>query len=212
MPDTVTAIEAQALLEAGNARFLRGAAEHPHLEPAHLREQAREGQNPFATIVGCSDSRCPVELIFDAGVGDIFVIRVAGNICTGAEIASVEYAVGHLETSLVAVMGHSRCGAVTAAVKETDAEGHISEVLAEIEPSVRKARGEHPEARGDNLVDLAARNNIWQAIENLFRESPTIARAVREEKLVVVGAFLELETGRVSWLGVHPQQAALMMN
>lgn len=212
MSETVSAIEAQALLQAGNDRFLRGAAVHPNLEPAHLREQAREGQNPFATVVGCSDSRCPVELIFDAGVGDIFVIRVAGNICSGAEIASVEYAVGHLASPLVVVMGHSRCGAVTAAVRETDAEGHISDVLTEIEPAVRKARGEHPEAKGEALVDLAARNNVWQAIENLFCESPPLSRAVREEKLVVVGAFLELETGRVSWLGAHPQQASLMMN
>jgi carbonic anhydrase len=204
--------EALRRLVEGNDRFASGSTEHPHLSLEHLRALAEAGQHPFATVVGCSDSRCPIELIFDAGVGDIFVIRVAGNFCSGDEIASVEFAVGLLHTPLIVVLGHTRCGAVTAAVSGEQATGKIPQVLGEIAPAVAKARSLHPGASPAELVDLAARQNVWQAIENLFCESRTIGGAVRAGKTHVQGAFLDLASGRVDWMGEHPQQAALMMH
>ncbi|MBN2489867.1 MAG: carbonic anhydrase [Planctomycetes bacterium] len=203
--------EALRRLRQGNDRFAAGCAEHPHLSLDHLRAVAEAGQHPFAAVVGCSDSRCPIELVFDAGVGDVFVIRVAGNFCSGDEIASVEYAAVHLEVPLVVVLGHTGCGAVTAAVAGEEAEGRIPQLLGEIEPAVRKARSLYPAAAPGELVDAAARENVWHAIENLFCESRPIAARVREGRTQVHGAFLELATGRVEWLGEHPQQAALMM-
>ena len=197
MNERCTPDEAWARLTAGNERFTTGQSEYARVSPEHLRDLAQAGQNPFATVVGCSDSRCPVEHIFDAGVGDIFVIRVAGNFCSGDEIASIEYAVGHLETPLVVVLGHTRCGAVTAAVAGEDASGKIPRVLAEIEPAVHQARAEHPGVPREQLVDAAARHNVRLAIENLLRESPLVVEAVQDGRTVVRGAFLDLETGRV---------------
>jgi len=204
--------QALARLQEGNRNIARGRPENPRLELDHLLAVAREGQEPFATVVGCSDSRCPVELLFDAGLGDIFVIRVAGNICSGDEIASVEFGVVYVKTPLVVVLGHRHCGAVTAAVEGEEATGQIPELLMEIEPAVRKAHGEHPEASPAELIDHAVRNNVWQAIENLFQGSSIIAAHVRDGKIKVVGAYLDIETARVDWMGEHPQQAGLMMH
>jgi len=212
MTNRVTADEALERLREGNRRFASGRPAYPRHDLAHLRAVAREGQRPFATVVGCSDSRCPVGLIFDAGLGDIFVVRVAGNICTGSEIASVEYGLQYVGTPLVVVLGHQHCGAVTATVEGEDATGQIPELLREIEPAVRKARGEHPGVSRDELIDWTARNNVWEAVANLFEGSPLIASFVREGKAKVHAAFFNLEDGRVEWLGEHPQQAGLMMH
>src|SRR5688572_3946938 len=105
------------LLKEGNARYASGKSQHPHLDAERRSSTVSQGQEPFATILACSDSRDPVELIFDRGVGDLFVVRVAGNVAGISELASVEYGVGHLNTPLLIVMGHTKCGAVTAVVK-----------------------------------------------------------------------------------------------
>jgi len=212
MNEGLTSDEALTRLEEGNERFLAGKAQHPRLDRAHLLAAARAGQHPFATVVGCSDSRCPVELFFDMGVGDLFVIRVAGNVCDTDEIASIEYSTAYLAAPLVVVLGHTRCGAVTAAVEGGDVGGCIPRVLEQIAPAVSKARMEHPGVEGEELVDLAIRNNVWQVMENLFTGSPLVCRGVRAGEVRVLGGILDIETGRVEWMGEHPLQAALSMH
>lgn len=212
MSDTLTPYRALARLKEGNTRLLSGRAEFPRLDPEHLQAAAQRGQHPYATVVGCSDSRCPVELFLGAGVGDVFVIRVAGNVCATDEIASIEYSTSHLGCPLVVVMGHTHCGAVTAATTGGDTGGCIPAVLEQIAPAVGRARAENPGATPEELIGHAVRHNVWQVIENLFTRSPLVCRSVREGGVAVVGAVLDIETGRVEWLGEHLAQAALCMH
>ncbi len=213
MSYTLTPQQALACLKEGNERMVRGRGEYPRLDPEQLKAAARSGQHPFATVVGCSDSRCPVELFLGAGVGDVFVIRVAGNVCATDEIASIEYSTSHLGSPLVVVMGHTHCGAVTAAASGGDvAGGCIPLVLEQIAPAVKRARAENPGATPEELIGHAVRHNVWQVIENLFTKSPLVCRSVREGDVAVVGAVLDIETGRVEWLGEHPSQAGLCMH
>src|SRR5262245_36848791 len=113
------------LLKEGNSRFATGKSQHPHHDAERRSSTVAQGQEPFATVLGCSDSREPVELIFDRGVGDLFVVRVAGNVAGTSELASMEYGVGHLNTPLLIVMGHTKCGGVAAAVKAAALNGNL---------------------------------------------------------------------------------------
>jgi carbonic anhydrase len=197
-------------LKEGNRRFRTGASVHPNLDARRLMETAGKGQAPFATILGCSDSRVPCELVFDQGVGDLFVVRVAGNVCAVDETGSIEYGVGHLGTPLLVVLGHEKCGAVTAVAIEAELEGSIPQLVEQIRPAVAEAQRMHPGLKSDALVRFALRANVIQSIEELFRRSGTTRRLVREGKVVIVGAVYDLETGEVTWLGPHPRQAALV--
>ncbi|MCH8836766.1 MAG: hypothetical protein IIA60_03065, partial [Candidatus Marinimicrobia bacterium] len=207
--------EALNALKAGNQRFVRGltnqsARQYPHQDKARLNETATRGQHPFATIIGCSDSRVPIEIVFDAGLGDIFPIRVAGNVSDVDEIGSIEYGVGHVLTPLMLVLGHTGCGAVTAVVEEAEVHGSIPELVDNIIPAVRRARSAHPSARGRQLVNYAVEENVWQSIDDLFRGSEEVRHLVSSGGLIVQGAVYHLETGAVEWLGEHPEQGALL--
>ena len=197
-------------LTTGNERFVSGQAAHMHADANTRRDTAKHGQHPFATVVACSDSRVPVELLFDQGIGDIFVIRVAGNVCAADESGSIEYAVGHLDTPLLVVLGHTGCGAVTAAVQGAEAHGSIPELLAHISPAVEAARRQHPNLKGDNLVATSVRCNVWHSIEDLIGHSAEVRQKLNEGKLDVVGAVYDLDTGLVEWLGAHPRQLELV--
>jgi carbonic anhydrase len=201
---------ALARLRGGNRRFRSGGSLHPNADAARLRETAEKGQAPFATILGCSDSRVPCELLFDQGVGDLFVVRVAGNVCGVDETASIEYGIGHLGTSLVVVLGHEKCGAVTAVATDAELDGSIPRLVEQIRPAVENAQRVHPGMKPNALVPFALRENVLQSIEGLFRRSGTARRLVREGKVAVVGAVYDIETGEVSWLGPHLRQAALV--
>lgn len=192
--------EAVRELRRGNARFVAGNAVHPHLDANRRTETAAEGQKPFATILACSDSRVPVELIFDQGIGDLFVIRVAGNVCGTSEIASIEYGVEHLHTPLLVVMGHTHCGAVSAAAENADVHGRIPELLGHIKPVVDDTRKRFPGLTGTELLDMAIKANVQNTIETVFTKSPGVARAAREHKVKVLGAHYNIQTGVVSWL------------
>ncbi len=202
--------QAIKLLQDGNERFVSGRSQFPNLDSARRAETATLGQRPFAAVLSCSDSRAPVEEIFDRGVGDIFVIRVAGNICQTSETASAEYAIGHLGAPLLVVMGHSSCGAVTAAVQDAHAEGSIPALLDSIKPAVARAREENPGAQGNELIAEAIKDNVWQSIEDLLTASPTVRAAVAKGQVRIIGAVYRLESGSVSWLGEHPQQAKVI--
>ena len=186
------------LLIEGNKRFATGAITHPGRTPADFKPLAT-GQNPIAAIIGCADSRVPPEILFDLGIGEIFIIRVAGNYITGAGTSvkgSIEYAVAELGVNLLMVLGHSQCGAVKAAIKhlhDKDAlPGAINDLVASIKPAVLES--EH--LPGDPLEN-AIRANVRRGVERLTHLEPIIAPRVKTGQLKVVGATYNLATGYV---------------
>ncbi len=183
-----------AELKAGNARHVAKTYQRPHQTAA--RQHALEsGQSPHCTILTCADSRVPPELIFDKGLGDIFDVRVAGNVAGDDEIASIEYAAEHLHTPLVVVMGHSHCGAVSAAVEGGTLPGKLPVLMAAIRPAVDQSASEP----GDRIAN-AVRDNVVHVVEQLRASKPVLSELVTEGKLRIVGAVYSLETGKVEWL------------
>ena len=197
-------------LKTGHARFLEGKNQHPDATPARLKETAEKGQKPFATIIGCSDSREPLELIFDQGVGSIFVVRVAGNVCDTDEIGSIEYGAGHLKTPLVVVLGHTKCGAVTAVASGAPLGGSLPKLVDNIQPAVETAKTANPGKDQDTVIAAAIRANIFQSIQDLLTHSKEIRELVHEGKVKVVGALYSIEDGKIEWLGEHPKQSDLV--
>jgi carbonic anhydrase len=206
----ITADRVIAQLSEGNERFIAGKSQHPHATPDRLVRTAQEGQHPLATVLACSDSRVPVELLFDQGFGDVFVIRVAGNISGDDETDSIEYGVEHLETPLLVVMGHSQCGAVTAAVTDAKVHGHIHTLVEKIKPAVACAQKHKPQLHGKDLLPEAITCNVWLTIEDLLKNSSIIRDLAKEGKIKVVGALYDLPTGKVTWLGTHPDQDRIL--
>ena len=164
----ITPDNALKLLKEGNARYLAGKSTHLKIDATRMEDTTKHGQHPFATVIGCSDSREPIELIFDQGVGDIFVIRVAGNVCDVDEIGSIEYGIDHLKTPLMVVLGHTHCGAVTAVVTKAEVHGSIPSLIDNIHPAVAKAKKNNPKLTGNALIKAAVEANVWQSIEDLF--------------------------------------------
>jgi carbonic anhydrase len=181
-------------LKAGNNHHANHRYTHPHEAPSRMRELTT-GQNPHAVILGCADSRVPPEIIFDQGLGDLFTVRVAGNVAGVNELASIEYAVEHLHTPLVVVMGHQKCGAVSAAVEGGEEGGHLPDLLKAIQPAVDKAKG----MPGDEIAN-AVRNNVEMVVKQLRTSQPVLAPFVKQGKLRIVGAVYSLDTGKVTWL------------
>jgi len=204
-----TADEVIALLQEGNARWAANKPENPSGDLDRRAALARDGQKPLVTIVTCSDSRLPVERIFDRGVGDLFVVRVAGNVAGDSETGTVEYGVGHLHTRVLLVMGHTKCGAVAAAASGAQVHGKVAGILKEIAPAVDRAKKNFPSAEGDALVNAAVRENVWQTIFDLFRGSSELRLAASSGELKVIGAVCDISTGKVEWMGEHPWQAEL---
>ncbi|MCB9471020.1 MAG: carbonic anhydrase [Candidatus Obscuribacterales bacterium] len=191
--------EALTELKRGNGRYLEGVSKHPRIDPARRLKTAKKGQKPIASILSCADARVPVEMIFDKGFGDLFVVRVAGNVCDTAELASLEFGSLYLNTPLIVVLGHSKCGAVQAAVDETELKGSLPLLIKEISPAVKAARKAAPEAKGEDLTNKAIEENVRLSIDHIMK-SPGIARAVKEKKLLVKGAVRDLKSGKVRWL------------
>lgn len=199
--------QALVMLKQGNARFVAGKPLHPHQDAQRLTQAHMEKQDDhaYATIISCSDSRVPVEVIFDAGIMDLFVVRVAGNVMNTDEAGSIEYGVSHVDTPVLVVMGHTQCGAVTAVTKMVQGhdlalERNIPPLVAPIVPAVKKAMLEHPQAAGLAVVPYATEENVWLGIETLFKESPSTVKLVKQGKLKVIGAIYNLSSGQVSWL------------
>lgn len=175
--------EAVAALMSGNRRYVRGEMLHPH-QAASRRDAVAGGQNPFAVVVGCADSRVPPEVLFDQGIGDLFVIRVAGNVVDDFVLGSVEYAVAHLGTPLVMVLGHSSCGAVTATVEGGSHDGAIGSLIDAIAPAVEEVRG----IPGDLLSNAIARN-AERAVEALCASSIVIDARDRGDLRVMPACY-----------------------
>jgi carbonic anhydrase len=197
-----------ALLKEGNARHVDGQSQHPNQDLDRRAALAKNGQEPLATVIACSDSRVPVEQLFDRGAGDIFVIRVAGNVAGVSEMASIEYGVAHLGTPILVVMGHTKCGAVTAVVKGAELHGHLAALAQLIKPAAHKALGEA--ASPEDAVPIAIQFNVWQQIETLLTESDEVREAVKAGRTQIIGAVYDIATGKVAWLGQHPQFDRIM--
>jgi len=199
------------MLKEGNQRFYTGKATYPHTNAARLAQAGTEnqGDHAYATVLTCSDSRVPVELIFDAGVMDIFVIRVAGNVCDTDEIGSIEYGLVHVHTPVLVVLGHTQCGAVTAVAHTLHGnsepfERNIPPLVDNIIPAVKRAMHTHADVHGDAIIPYAIEENVWQAVEDLYMESPAVRMIVKSGKAKVVGAIYDVATGRVKWLPDEP--------
>jgi carbonic anhydrase len=180
----------QTLLD-GNDRFVKVRRRNPNQNQSRLREVAK-GQNPFASILGCADSRVPSEMVFDQGLGDLFVCRVAGNVATPEEIGSLEFGSLVLGSKVILVLGHERCGAVDATIKGAQVPGQIGSLLAAIKPGVEKSEGQP----GDRLEN-ACKANVLMQIENL-KSSPVLSELIKNGKLKIVGGYYDLDTGKVS--------------
>lgn len=183
----------QKLIE-GNNRYVLDKSEKPRQNSARRSETA-ESQHPFAIVVTCSDSRVPPEILFDQGIGDLFIIRTAGNVIDSAAIGSIEYAAEHLGVQLIVVLGHERCGAVSAAVKGGEAPGQISTLVKYIEPAVEKAK--HIKTGG--LIDNAINENVSNTVEKIAESEPILKELREKGKLKVTGAYYDLDSGAVQF-------------
>lgn len=182
----------------GNKRFVQQKFENPHRSQARLQEVAT-AQHPFATLLSCADSRVPAEIVFDQGIGDLFDVRIAGNIVTPEALGSLEYGAAILGTPLIMVLGHERCGAVTAAVKGGSLPGQISTFAAAIKPAMAELKAEGKGELSD-LVEQAVIANIQYQVKKLKQNSDLLTQLVQEGKLKIIGGRYDLDTGEVSIL------------
>lgn len=198
--------EVYAELKAGNRRFVSGKMRHPNLSNPRIRQTGRDGDRPLAVLLCCADSRVAPELVFDQGVGDLFAIRVAGNVANGDEIGSVEYAVDQLHAPLVVVMGHTECDAVKAIVEGRPVSAALDRMVANIRSAFLRTRAGAPTLKGKSLLKAVGQMNVWASIEETLKGSATVRDLVRSGELKIIGAEYLVETGEVSWMGPHPDQ------
>ena len=207
----VSGLDALKRLRQGNRRFaddIRGTGKG---KLGTRRIELMDGQNPIAIILGCSDSRVPAELIFDQGLGDLFVIRVAGNIVAPSQVGSVEFAAERYGSRLVVVLGHSLCGAVQATLEELERPGqqrspNLGAIVGRIRPAVETLMEADWGDSQDALLRAAIRSNTRASANHLRNASPTLEKMIRENELLVVGAEYSLETGFVDFFDVPPGQ------
>ncbi|GJM18438.1 MAG: carbonic anhydrase [Phycisphaeraceae bacterium] len=192
-----SAEETLRLLVEGNRRFASGACRHPNTDLARVIELSTSGQKPFAAVIACSDSRVPVERVFDRGVGDLFVVREAGNVCGTLAAASLEFAVTVLGCGVIVVMGHTGCGAVQAACS---ADRQSDTVEALLHPIRETARSERDKPGEGTLEERVTSANVMRSAWDLERASPAVADARRAGTLVIAPAVYDLSTGVVEWL------------
>jgi carbonic anhydrase len=182
----------EALIE-GNRRFAAGSGIHPRRDPAR-RSEIAAGQRPRAAVVACSDSRVGPEIVFDQGLGDLFIVRTAGNLLDRLGIESLEYAAAHLGVPLIVVMGHSACGAVGAAMESGEAAGHFPTIVSALAPFIEAARG-----RAGNPADEAARENVRAIAAMLGSRAGVLKTLVEGGRLRVLGAFYDIDRGTVEF-------------
>jgi carbonic anhydrase len=200
----VPALEALELLRTGNRRFLTEMRNRDAVANHARRRELVLDQAPFAIILGCSDSRVPAEIVFDQGLGDLFVIRVAGNIVAPSQIGSVEFAAERFGTRLVVVLGHSNCGAITATLEElgrprADQSRNLRSIVDRVRPSVEALLETDLRHDHDSLVHHAVRANIRMSVDHLRHGSELLENLIRSDGLLIVGAEYSLETGEVDF-------------
>ena len=200
----ISAPEALQRLREGNLRYVEETRSSDTLTGRSRRRAVADGQTPFAVILGCSDSRVPAEIVFDQGLGDLFVIRVAGNIVAPSQIGSVEFAAERYGVRLVVVLGHSNCGAILATVEELsrgskEQSRHLGSIVDRIRPSVQAFIGTSIASDHENLVHHAVRANIRMSANHLRHGSDVLEQLIEKNGLLVVGAEYDLETGIVEF-------------
>lgn len=199
--EIVTPAVALERLKQGNHRFAGGHSISPNFSKARIQKTFEKGQHPYATILSCSDSRVPTEIIFDQGVGDLFVIRVAGNVADVDEIGTAEYGAGHLNTPLVMVLGHRKCGAVTAVANGEIVHGSIPKLVDNIVPAVTRIRLARPGAAPTSWIEDAIAENVRQSMSDL-KQSHIIHELLNQKKVEIVGGVYDIETGMVKFLDI----------
>jgi len=197
--------KALEILKASNDRMLRNKPEKSDdgLGKALENKASIKKQHPFATIIACSDSRIPMGMIFDQGIGDMFVVRNAGNVVDETVLGTVEYGVEHLNTPLLVIMGHTNCGAVTAAVSEEKFHGHIQSIIAKIRPLKKKALSKNHELKNEALLNAVISENVTQSADTIISKSAIVREKIASGQLKVVGALYDLETGKVSFFDIY---------
>ena len=200
----ISASDALERLREGNRRFVAGEHTIDELASGIRRMAVVSGQRPIATILGCSDSRVPVEVVFDQGFGDLFVIRVAGNIVAPSQVGSVEFAAERLGTRLVVVLGHTSCGAVTATLEDlqrpaSNQSWNMNSIVSRIRPSVEGLLATELKHDHERLIDQAVRANVRASVNHLRHGSDVLELLIRRDGLRVVGAEYSLETGIVDF-------------
>ena len=192
---SVAAAEAISKLKEGNGRYTSGNLQHPG-QTTERRTELAKSQHPFAVILSCSDSRVPPEIVFDQGLGDLFVVRVAGNVINNEGLGSIEYGVDHLGARLILVLGHQSCGAVQAAretvAAKTKAPGHIESFITAIKPAV--------EATAKDDLDTTIKANVKHVVQALRSSTPILKAEVDSGKIQVIGGYYSLDTGAVTFL------------
>ena len=206
----ISAREALERLKQGNRRFVSDAQSRDALGSSSRRNELAAGQEPFAIILGCSDSRVPAEIVFDQGLGDLFVIRVAGNIVASSQVGSVEFAAARFSTRLVVVLGHSQCGAVLATLEElqqpTESQSrNLRSIVDRIRPSVEGLLETEVRHDPQALVQHAVRANIRASANHLRHGSDVLEQLIQKNGLLVVGAEYSLETGAVEFFDGVPK-------
>ncbi|MDX1961475.1 MAG: carbonic anhydrase [Leptospiraceae bacterium] len=186
--------KALQMLKSGNKRFVEGKSIRPNQTLERIKETSK-GQKPFAIIVGCSDSRVPSEIIFDQGLGDLFIVRTAGQVSTFASWGSIEFAEAVLGAKLIVVLGHTKCGAVAAACTVPEVPGHIVTLINAIKPAAEIAK----ELDGD-LVEEAVKINVALQVKALKSLEPVLSKSVKNKSTLIVGAVYDIETGKVEFL------------
>jgi len=205
----ISALEALERLQEGNRRFVSDIRRSSTPTDQRRRNELIAGQEPFAIILGCSDSRVPAEIVFDQGLGDLFVIRVAGNVVAPSQVGSVEFAAERFGTELVVVMGHSMCGAVIATLEELDRpkenrSRNLTSIVDRIRPSVEALLESGLQKDHNALLQHAIRANIRASANHLRHGSPVLEQLIQQGKLHVVGAEYSLETGEVDFFDGLP--------
>ena len=200
----IPAQEALDRLKEGNQRFVTNTRDQDATQYNTRRAELAAGQQPFAIILGCSDSRVPAELVFDQGLGDLFVIRVAGNIVAPSQVGSVEFAAARYDTRLVVVLGHSQCGAILATLEEMqrpteNQSRNLKAIVDRVRPSVETVMEAHRDGHPDQIVEAAVRANIRASVNHLRHGSEVLEHLIESEGLAVVGAEYSLETGKVDF-------------
>jgi carbonic anhydrase len=193
--DVMTGDQALEKLMEGNERYREGRPSHPN-QTAERRKETTGGQRPFAVIVGCSDSRVPPEILFDQGIGDLFVVRAAGGVVDDVGLGSIEYAISHLKCALVVILGHANCGAVTATVAAREPlQGRLACLTNAIRPAVDQVRD-----APDDLVNRASKALANMIVQRLKETDPFISNAVKTGDLLIAAAYYDMETGHVEVL------------
>lgn len=191
---SVSGKDAHKMLMEGNKRYINAKASHKNQDDSR-RKEVKASQHPFAVVVCCSDSRVPPEIIFDQGIGDLFIIRLAGNIVDDAALGSIEYAIEHLGTKYIMVLGHESCGAVKATVQGGEAPGHIGSIVSAIKPAIDAVRG-----KTADLPEVGMRMNVTMTAQKLKTSDPFLKPLVDSGELMIVGARYDLDDGRVEVL------------